>query len=210
MKRWGWMMVLGLAALLCQGYAGQAWADDPKAKEPPKQGADIQFQDEKDTPTEPPARPVEQEKEKREDAVAGTVTLSDGVKLSGDVYLTRDKKLSIYEPKEKKLYQATLAELERIESRVVAERMEPEWRWKENANDEKVFTGKSYPVREYATVIGFKDGRTLTGECTALLYVGTNNGETKVMLQQRQKGEPGQKLEDLVYVKRVVLDETGD
>ena len=196
------MALAGTAALW-----SLSWADEPKAKEPPRQGADIQYQDEKDTPPEPPARPLEKEREKREDAVPGTVTLSDGTKLSGDIYLTRDKKLSIYEPKEKKLYQVTLAELMRIESRVVMERMEPEWRWKENANDEKVFTGKSYPVREYATAITFKDGRTLTGGCTALLFVGTNNGETRVVLHQRQKGEPGQKLEDLVYVKTVELGE---
>ena len=81
--------------------------------------------------------------------------------------------------------------------------MEKEWRWKENANDEKVYTGREYPMRELETVLHLKDGRTLTGPLTTLIYVANANGDQRFLLHKRQKGDPGMKLADLVYVKLV-------
>lgn len=152
---------------------------------------------------EKPADPFGRRRRKRPDAVIGTVRLSNGGKLNGEIYLTRDRKLRFYHRQEKKLLLLTLAELDHVECRVVVERMQPEWRWKENANDEKVYTGKHYPMREYETVLHFKNGRTLVGDCTALIYVRNENGEVRFIIHKRQKGKVGQKLSDLVYVKLV-------
>jgi hypothetical protein len=179
--------------------AGTVWADEPK----PAQG-DIQYVEEKDVP-EPVPSPLANQAQERKDALPGRVELSNGTKLAGAVYLTQDRSLHLYDPKEEKLHKVALAELNTIESRVLKEWMEPEWRWKENANDEKVYTGKEYPVRELETTLTFKDGKTLTGDCTALLYVRTANGESRFILHKRMKGEVDQKLEDLVYVKLVDL-----
>lgn len=196
--RWG--LIVLMAGMLAVGMAAGGEGADAKKGE-----WDIQYVEEEQEPTEPPARVIGKEEEERADAVAGTVELSDGTKVSGKIYLTRDKKLAIYDPKEKKRYETTLAELEKIESRVMKEWMEKEWRWKENANDEKVYTGKEYPVREYEVALTFKGGKVIVGECTALLYVRLANSERRFILHKRQKGEVGQKMEEMVYVKTVTL-----
>jgi hypothetical protein len=38
---------------------------------------------------------------------------------------------------------------------------------------------------------------------TALLFVANKNGEQRFILHRREKGDPGQKLSDLLYVKLV-------
>ena len=195
--------VVGLLVL-----GGAAWADEAEEKakaEAKPDEPDIQYVEGEAEDEEEPANPFGAKEAKKPGALPGTVVLSDGKKLSGDVRLTRDKKLRFYHREKKKLLLLTLAELERIECRVLEEHMEPEWRWRENANDEKVYTGKHYPMRKLETVLHLKTGKTLVGDCTALLYVGTDNGESRFVIHKRQKGEVGQTLKDLIYVKEVDL-----
>jgi hypothetical protein len=172
------------------------------AADAPERGAE--YVEEKPD-AEPPPAPIGRDAPKPPDSAAGAVVLSNGGRVEGLVHLTRDAALEFYDPAKKKRLSVRLDELTHIEQKPVVERMEKEWRWKENANDEKVYTGREYPMRELETTLRFKDGRALTGPLAALVFVANANGEQRFLLHKRQKGEPGQTLADLVYVTLVDL-----
>jgi len=141
----------------------------------------------------------------REDAVPGYVELSDGTIRPGRIYLTRDARLKIFDAKTERQREVPLKSIRRLDGTVEREWLEPEWRFKENANDEKVFTGRSYPAREYVHVITLRDGRTLRGPISALVYVAPETGgePEKFLLHKRDKGPAGTTLKSLVYVRSI-------
>lgn len=154
----------------------------------------------------------------REDAVPGYVELSDGRIVAGNIYLTRDKRLKVADDKMKRQREIPLQKVQEIECKVKKEWMEKEWRFKELALDEKLYTGRVYPSREYDHVITLRDGRKINGQLSEILYVqplsAKEPGESrqnvepeKFFLHKRDKGENGQTLKTLIYVKRVKLGE---
>jgi len=154
----------------------------------------------------------------REDAVPGYVELSDGKICAGQVYLTRDARLKIYDEKLQRQREVPLSAVKQIDCTVKKEWIEKEWKFKELTKDEKMYTGRSYPSREYVHTITLADGRTITGELSAIVYVdppahatpkpGEVRPETKTekfLLNKRNKGEIGQDLKSLVYPKSIKL-----
>lgn len=158
--------------------------------------------------------------EQLEEAQPGYMELSDGEVIYGMIYLTRDHRLKIYDPTLKRQREIPLKPVKEIEMKVEKEWNQKEWRFKELANDEKYFTGRTYPVREYVCTLMLKDDRKITGPLSGLVYIkpGDPEDETKdgyrpgieprrFLLNKRQKGEMGSELESLVYVKRIKLGE---
>ena len=148
----------------------------------------------------------------------GYVELSDGSIHPGMIYLTRDKRLQIYDEQSQRQREVPLQAVKQIECGVKREWMEREWRFKETTSDEKVYTGRSYPAREYLHTITLQDGRTLTGPLSAIVYVQPRQKEPaqtgqdqpppkaeQFLLNKRNKGELGEELKSLVYVKRIKL-----
>jgi hypothetical protein len=85
--------------------------------------------------------------------------------------------------------------------------MEKQWFFKEDGRDEKVYTGEVYPVRYFNARVTFGDGRKLEGHiisATALLKVGDAAPE-RLILTRQMEGQVGEKLDALVYVKRIAL-----
>ena len=82
---------------------------------------------------------------------------------AGMIYLTRDKRLQIYDKQLERQREIPLQVVKKIECTVKREWLEKEWKFKETTNDEKLYTGRSYPAREYLHTITLKDGRTITG-----------------------------------------------
>lgn len=170
---------------------------------------------------EPPAlNPFAPVQTERDDAVAGYVEMSDGRILVGNIYMTRDKRLKIYDEETKRQREIPLRVVKEIECKVLKEWMEKEWRFKELALDEKYYTGRQYPARECAYTVTLRDGRTITGPLAELFYVKPftqSPGEArsyrptaeaeKLLVHKRQKGEPGTGLDELTYVKRIELGE---
>jgi hypothetical protein len=202
--------------LACLGVAGLACAlavgDEPDANKTEKSKADkrddITYHD--DEPEgEPERSPIKRADEPAPaDAVAGFLVLSNGDRLEGGIHLTRDAvlKFSHLDAKGKnRILRFRLDDLLTIEQVPIKERMEKEWRWLENANDEKVYTGRSYPMRELETILRPKKGPALRGKLTALIFVTNANGRQRFVLHKRQKGKVDTKLEDLLYVKLVDL-----
>ena len=121
---------------------------------------------------EPPAlNPFGQAPSEREDAVPGYIELSNGAIRAGMIYLTRDKRLQIYDKQLERQREIPLQKVKKIECTVKREWLEKEWKFKETTNDEKLYTGRSYPAREYLHTITLKDGRTITGPLAAIVYV---------------------------------------
>lgn len=156
----------------------------------------------------------------REDALPGYVEMSDGRVHVGQIYLTRDKRLEIHDRQLQRQREVPLRAVEQIECRIVREWIEKEWKFEEPGNPRKIYSGRTYPVREYLHRITLHDGRTITGPLSALVYIqpsvstpqssGSNRTQTKAerfLLNKRSKGAFGEKLESLIYVKLIKLGE---
>lgn len=143
----------------------------------------------------------------RDDAVPGYLELSDGTVRVGRIYLTRDAKLKVFDDAWKRQREVPLAAVKGVDCGVDHEWLEKEWRFQENANDEKVYTGRSYPVREYAHRITLADGRVIRGPLSALVYVEPEGGggPEKFVLHKRDKGPIGAGLGAPVYVRSIRL-----
>ncbi len=171
---------------------------------------------------EPPAiNPFGPVRQAREDAIPGYLEMSDGKVHPGAVFLTRDKRLKIYDGTLKRQREIPLRVVKQIECKVLKEWMEKEWRFKELALNEKYYTGRQYPSREYAYTITLHDDRTITGPLAEIVYVkpyldpkATPSGgyqpeakEQRFLLHKRDKGEIGDDLKSLTYVRLIRLGE---
>lgn len=170
---------------------------------------------------EPPAiNPFGPIKTERDDAVPGYVELSDGRIFPGNVYMTRDKRLKIYDQQLERQREIPLRVVKQIDCAVKKEWMEKEWRFKELALDEKYYTGKTYPAREYLHTITLRDDRTISGPLAEIIYVQPyayspsdprsyrpDVKPLKFLLHKRAKGEIDTDLKSLAYVKSVRLGE---
>jgi hypothetical protein len=168
---------------------------------------------------EPPAvNPFGPVPSEREDAVPGCLELSDGSIHPGMIYLTRDARLKIYDEQLERQREVPLQAVKQIECKIKKEWMEKEWKFKETTSDEKIYTGRNYPSREYLHTITLQDGRTITGPLSAIVYVkpkldksketeeaGSEPEPEQFLLNKRNKGEIGQTLKSLVYVQRIKL-----
>lgn len=189
-----------IVVAMCLAYGTATWL--PAAEEPPALN---------------PFGPVQSE---RDDAVPGYVELSNGRIFVGDIYMTRDKRIKLDDESIKRQREIPLRVIKQIDGNVLREWMEKDWRFKENANDEKYFTGRSYPCREYEHVITLQDGRKIAGPLSEIIYVqrfvqdkdkplagGATAKPERLLLHKRDKGEPGTSLKALVYVKTIKLGE---
>ncbi len=168
---------------------------------------------------EPPAlNPFGPVKQDREDAVPGYLEMSDGKIYAGSIYMTRDKRLKLLDAQLERQREIPLRVVREIECKVKKEWMEKEWRFKELALDEKMYTGRTYPAREYTHTITLKDGRRITGDLAEIVYVRPFFESTggpmpdpsqlqpeRFLLLKRDKGEAGTDLKTLLYVRVIKL-----
>jgi hypothetical protein len=159
---------------------------------------------------EPPAlNPFGKNKEIRSDAIPGFCELSDGTLHIGEVFLTRELRLKIYDQEIERQREIPLSAVRRIDAVIKKEWLEKEWRFRENANDEKVYTGRSYPTREYLHEVTLHDGRKVRGPLSAIIYLQPASGgePVRLLLHKRDKGKVGTDLKSLTYVRSVELGE---
>ena len=148
-----------------------------------------------------PARSVEWRK--------GTVKFSSGRTVKGKVYILRNK-LYVYDLSAQDRRNISVDNVKRIETLVRDEKMARKWFFKESGSDEKIYTGKRYPVRRFYVRITFHDGSTLRGPPIGrTIYVQTDDGRENYKLTKKQEGKVGEKLKDLVYVKSITFGGEG-
>lgn len=158
----------------------------------------------------PPAlNPFGKKPQSRADALPGYAELSDGTIHAGRLYLTRDVRLRIYDEQTKRQREVPFRVIKSLECQVKKEWMEKEWRFKENANNEKFFTGRKYPAREYLHTITLKDDRKITGPLSGVVYVDPYEGgkTQKFLMHKRQKGPVESELKTLVFLQKIELGE---
>lgn len=142
----------------------------------------------------------------RDDAIPGYVELSDDTILPGHIHLTRDKRLKISDRTLKRQREIPLRTIKQVECRVEKEWMQRQWRFRENADSEKVYTGESYPTRIYVHTVTLTDGREIQGDLAGVVYLERGGHEKKkFVLHKRDKGPLGGHFDSLVYVRRIGL-----
>ncbi|HWE93509.1 MAG TPA: hypothetical protein VG269_05990 [Tepidisphaeraceae bacterium] len=157
----------------------------------------------------PASRPSSPFAGKKDDNVRfGTITLSNGEKISGKLAHTADKPFRVWVESEGEYHDIPYKLIQSVEAKVLSEHDEKEWHFKESGSDVKEFTGKSYPVRETQYTLTLLNGQTLTGGIVEPLYLETREGQSTFSLLKRDKGAVGQDMKKLVYVKRVDFGET--
>jgi len=140
----------------------------------------------------------------RADAVPGYVELSTGLKVPGHIFTTRAKRLKVYNIGRQVYEYVPVPALRSVEVVVEWEREEKQWRFKEAGNPEKVYTGKSYPVRSLAWRLTLRNGHEVVGHMLGEpIYAEHNGRRERFILHQRDKGPLETTLTDLVYVRRI-------
>jgi hypothetical protein len=187
------LAVIALAAVLASGTAAEdiTFVEDDSTSAERGQGAASPFAGAGEAAA-------------RKDAVPGYVELSSGLKVPGKIYTTRARRLKIYNLKRETYEYVPVPALKSIEVAVEWERMDKEWRFKEAGNPEKVYTGREYPVRSLAWTLTLRNGHVIRGHVLGQpLYVQRKGKAEQFILHQREKGTVGQRLADLIYIRRV-------
>jgi hypothetical protein len=135
-----------------------------------------------------------------------TLLLSDGEKIRAAIATTRDKPIRVWIEQDKEYRDVPFDLIQSMQASVLWERDEKEWAFKESGSDIKVYSGKTYPARELQYTLTLLNGQTITGGVVAPIYVPTREGDKVYVLHKRQKGEVGQTLGQLVYVKSVQFE----
>ncbi|MBL7140271.1 MAG: hypothetical protein ISS74_05110 [Planctomycetes bacterium] len=140
----------------------------------------------------------------RDDGVPGYVELSTGLKVPGHIYTTRAKRLKVYNIRRQVYEYIPVPALRSVEVVIEWEREEKQWRFKEAGNPEKVYTGKSYPVRSLAWRLTLRNGHEVVGHMLGEpIYAEHSGKRERFILHQRDKGPLDATLKDLVYIRRI-------
>ncbi len=173
------------------------------------------------------AKPVEEEKDKpdkpetsgrnpfrssarafrRRDALPGVVELSDGRQLPGGLYTTREKPWIVWNEATKSWRRIPFINCLSITAVVEQERMELRWRWKGMGEPERVYTGKKYPLRRLRWRFKLIDGSVVEGATKGQPVFVEFRDKTAgpFVLHERMKGKDGQTLDELIYVRKMVI-----
>jgi hypothetical protein len=144
---------------------------------------------------------------RRGDALPGVIELSDGNQLAGGLYTTLEKPWIVWCEATRSWRRVDFLTLLSIEAVVEEQRMELSWRPKGMGEPEKVYTGKQYPMRRMHWRFKLIDGSVIEGSTKGqpvfVELAGRVSGP--FILGERMKGQDGQTLEDLVYVRKIVV-----
>ena len=146
----------------------------------------------------------------RQGEVRGTVIFSDGSAITGVMHCTGFKPLKIFDSKRKKFRYIPLEHMAGLKVEVTKAQMVEHWRFKEESKDEKVYTGRKYPRKDYLCLITLRGGQKLKGTCTAVLYIEAGDEKTRFSLKHYDRGKTGETLEDLVHVSEIRIADPDD
>ncbi len=133
----------------------------------------------------------------------GVITLSNGERISGLIGHTPFKPIRVWIAEKSEYRDIPFSMVRFIDSQVVWERDEKEWHFKQSGSDIKEFSGKTYPARLLQYTITMTTGEKVTGGVVEPLYIQLPDGSVTYALHKRDKGDVGQTLAQLVYVKQV-------
>jgi len=138
-----------------------------------------------------------------------TVTLSNGEVIAGKVSITPGSQIRLYVG-EKQVRNFGLEGLARIEFEAEVEKMQHKYVKGEIGRgiDPIIALEQSYPLREFLVHAEMRDGARLSGAFgTVVFYVQAGGGTQKYVVMRKQTGKVGQKLEDIVYIRKIEFHE---
>lgn len=141
------------------------------------------------------------------DAPPGVIELSDGTQLAGLLVTTDQTPWMVWVEQEQVLRRIPPLAVLSITAQVVEEGVEQSWRWKAMGVPERVYTGEEYPVRRLLWQFKLADGSEIVGAVKGQ-PISVRQGDKLVgpfVLHERMKGSAGQELENLIYVRKVVV-----
>lgn len=134
------------------------------------------------------------------------VTLSSGERHEGTFSMTEGHRLEIFDRRTSRRLRLDPAEIARVSVTPEEERMEQAWMFKEESDHTKIPLPGKYPLRRLLTEVTVVSGDTFQGRVTGcVFYLEKGEERRRFLLTADQKGEKGQTLEDLPYVKEIVL-----
>ena len=133
----------------------------------------------------------------------GTISWSDGKKMTGDLTLTPGKQFKLFtggQPTE-----LPLEECKNLRFTPEKENTEHGFYFPEAGQSKKAMTGDIYPTRYIHTAITLPDGTLIEGHLfTTVLYVQADDGSAqRAVLEAKQTGQDGQKVEDIPYITAI-------
>jgi len=133
----------------------------------------------------------------------GAIEFSNGKRLEGDISTTPGRGFRIY-PDGESARRFTLDQVRQVGFFPKKEKMERQWRFTEMGSEEKEFVGEPFPRRDLVATVTFTNGETVTGRLnTAVIYLERPEKNRKFVLDNKQKGKPGQTFEDLVFIRAI-------
>ncbi len=145
-----------------------------------------------------------------QDELTGTIVLSNGKIIKGDIEIDYPGIFSLYIPSSKRRIRLKPQKVARILFSVEKEELLQGWMFQEESRNTKIKLPFFRPIRQLRATIILKTGQRLVGHldpCVLHVFeiVGEEEEEHKIILTTNQRGKKGQKLEDLVWVKEIVL-----
>jgi hypothetical protein len=136
----------------------------------------------------------------------GTVTLNNGVTLKGKIWTTLETPFRVWVEQRKAYEDVDLSLVKGVKVKVAAQSMEDDWRWLKEGSDQKVYSGKKYPLVELAYVFTLVNGQTVAGTVVAPVYMVEENGKRhSLALYKKYKGKLDETLSDVVYINSIDL-----
>ena len=138
----------------------------------------------------------------------GTVTLNNGVVLKGEIWTTLETPFRVWVEERKAYEDVELSLVKGVEVKVAAQSMEDDWRWLKEGSDQKVYSGKKYPLVELGYLFTLVNGQTVEGTVVAPVYVVEENAGSSIPLAARikkYKGKLDETTSDVVYIKSMEL-----
>jgi hypothetical protein len=202
--RWGWV-VLGAALAVSAALAEDSVDDLLGGAKPATAPATLT------APTATENRPTADalgtlKPRVPEGSRAGTIVLSNGIKLDGRIWTTAGTPLRVWIEEDKVYRDIDLDLVRRIDVHVLAETMEDDWRWLKEGSDQKVYSGKKYPNVSLAYKFTLLNDQVIEGTIVAAVYCADTDKSRTLALYKSYKGNLDETLKDLVYITSVTLE----
>ena len=157
-------------------------------------------------PAAPASQPFNPAADDDRGARKATLVMSSGEKIHGRFCTTREKPIRIWNETDKEYRDVPYNLIQSMEAKILWERDQPEWHFKDTGSYIKEFSGHTYPARELQYTVTLTNGQTVTGGIVAPLYLLTKSDDVVFLLNKRQKGEVDGKLKSLEYIKQVIFE----
>ena len=141
----------------------------------------------------------------------GTVLLNNGQSLTGQIWTTLETPLRVWVEATKSYVDVDFGDVARLDVNVLHESMEDDWRWLKEGSDQKIFSGKKYPLVELEYVFTLANGQKVQGGVVGPIYMIDSAGKKHALaLYKKYKGKLDETLKDVAYIKTIELKGPGN